>query len=311
MTYHPKQIMPSALFLATKTENNHIYLKDYVNRLSNPKKQVTPDDILAPEFIITQGLRFTFDVRHPHRGLKGGYLELLALANGKAALLPWLAAKSSPALLRKEMRALPPSPSQQSSEKKKSPAAAVPLDRRLEVAYSRANEVLKSAAVLSDAYFLYSPAHIWLAALLLVDEPLALFYLDTKIPPTSYPENTKPQTQPLPLKEKVIVTLRSCAKLLRSSGSSGGNSAGTGTGTATDSKQNREELIRIDKKLYQCRNPEKMDLIGINKAQKRDGVEAGGKLDGGVAKKRKLERERLERDGGDLFGPALGGGNNT
>ena len=234
-------------------------------------------------------------------------MELLALASGKAALLPWLAAKTSPARLRDEMRALPSSSVSQVLEKKSPATAAVPLDRRLEIAYSRANEVLKSSAILSDAYFLYSPAQIWLAALLLVDEPLTLFYLDTKIPPT--PESEEKESQPsiVSFKKKIILTLRSCAELLRASGSISGLN-GSSAGAATDSKQNREELIRIDKKLYQCRNPEKMDLIGINKAQKRDGVEADGKLDGGVAKKRKLERERLEQDGGDLFGPTLGGG---
>ena len=232
-------------------------------------------------------------------------MELLALANGNAPLLPWLAANSSSAILQEQMRTLPGPFSQQSSEKKQSPAAPVSLDRRLEIAYGRANEVLKSAAILSDAYFLYTPAQIWLAALLLVDRPLALFYLNTKIPSASDLDDTNSQARPVNMKDKVIATLRSCAELLQTSAAS---SSSIANGAATDNKQNREELIRIDKKLYQCRNPEKMDLVGINKAQKRDGIEADGKLDGGVAKKRKLERERLERDGGDLFGPALSGG---
>ena len=78
MTYHPKQIMPSALFLSTKTENHYTALKSFASKF--PK--TTPDDVIAPEFLVTQGLRFTFDVRHPHRGLEGGFMELLALASG-------------------------------------------------------------------------------------------------------------------------------------------------------------------------------------------------------------------------------------
>ena len=140
-----------------------------------------------------------------------------------------------------------------------------------------------------------------------------MFYLDTKIPeppepseiadPTNDDDNAAETKNSQAHKAKIVATLRSCAELLQSSAAT---NASSGSGSTDVQQRRREELIRIDKKLYQCRIPEKMDLVGINKAQKRDGIEPDGKLDGGVAKKRKLERERLERDGGDLFGPALG-----
>ena len=66
-----------------------------------------------------------------------------------------------------------------------------------------------------------------------------------------------------------------------------------------------DEFKRIDKKLYKCRNPEKVDLVGINKAVKRDGGDAVGGVDEKVVKKRKLERERSEREGDDIFGGPL------
>ena len=66
-----------------------------------------------------------------------------------------------------------------------------------------------------------------------------------------------------------------------------------------------DEFKRIDKKLYKCRNPEKIDLVGINKAVKRDGGDAVGGADEKVVKKRKLERERSEREGDDIFGGPL------
>lgn len=65
-------------------------------------------------------------------------------------------------------------------------------------------------------------------------------------------------------------------------------------------------LMGIDKKLYKCRNPEKMDLVGMHKAQKRDGKEGEG-LDEKVVKKRRMERERVEREGEEVFGGVIGG----
>lgn len=337
MTYHPKQIMPAALFLATKTENYHIYLRDYAARLSsNPKRPVTAEDVLAPEFLLTQALRFTFDVRHPHRGLKGAYMELLSLADGSAVPAPAQDDASAhpfdaPAL-RDAMHRLPlplPPPraagaaeeqmtdgeqttggktdgkmkqdtgeatgdatgedtgenageksgknTTQNGKGRAAPVQHAALVRRLEAAYGRASDTLKSAAVLSDAYFRYTPAQIWLAALLLADEPVAAFYLDTKLAP--------------PLHAKVLGTLRRCAALLDAT-------------AASPVDRDRDELVRIDKKLYRCRNPDKVDLVGLNRVQKRDGA-ADGDVSGSAVKKRKLEREKQEKEGDDLFGPSL------
>lgn len=66
-----------------------------------------------------------------------------------------------------------------------------------------------------------------------------------------------------------------------------------------------DEFKRIDKKLYKCRNPEKVDLVGINKAVKRNGGHAVGGVDEKVVKKRKLEREMSEKEGADIFGGPL------
>ena len=61
---------------------------------------------------------------------------------------------------------------------------------------------------------------------------------------------------------------------------------------------------KIDKKLHFCKNPEKADLVERHRAVKRDAA-ADGKLDESLAKKRRLEREKMERDADDLFGPSL------
>jgi cyclin H len=269
MTYHPKEIMRTALFLSTKTENSYISLDDFTAKF--PK--ATREDVLAPEFLLCQGLRFTFDVRHPYRGLEGGYMELLALATGKGVAGPHSTA-SSTQIEQQEMKHLEPA-----KGGGKAAISAEDVVKRIENAKGKANEVLKTSALLTDAYLLYTPSQIWLSALYLVDKPLTRFYIDTKFP------------TPSELKPKLLNTLRVCADLLRSSPS------------ADPGEVEMNELKKIDKKLYKCRNPEKTDLVGMNRAQKREGAEDG--FDAKVIKKRKLEREKSEKEAEDIFGSAL------
>ena len=271
MTYHPKQMMPSALFLSTKTENHYISLKSFVSKL--PK--TTSDDVVAPEFLLTQGLRFTFDVRHPQRGLEGGFMELLAISVGtyQASVGPELSAKS----LQQQMLAL-------DSPVKGQPKAtsSVDLKARIQTAHGRAKETLKTSALLTDAYFLYTPAQIWLAAFFAADEPLAQFYISLKLPSSGG------------IISKLMVTLKACTNMFKSSPS------------IQPGEAEIKELTRIDKKLYKCRNPEKVDLVGINKAQKRDGeAKEDVALDEKVVKKRKTERANGLDDADSIFGPAL------
>ena len=262
--------MPTALFFATKTENNYIRLENFAEKLPN----ISAEQILAPEFLLTQGLRFTFDVRHPQRGLEGGFMELLALAHGKGQPAPGI--NMSSAALQDEMTQLdsgsPNTPKTRSAKE---------VVARIERAHGEARKILKTSALLSDAYFLYTPSQIWLATFLLVDEPLARFYLETKVAKSS------------PLWSKLMITLQACAHLLKSSTS------------ADPGKEEKSELKRIDKKLYKCRNPDKLDLVSINKAQKRDGEGKEGELDEKIIKKRKLERETSLKEGEDVFGPPL------
>ncbi|KAL9067989.1 MAG: hypothetical protein Q9161_006512 [Pseudevernia consocians] len=271
MTYHPKEMMPAALFLSTKTENHYTSLKIFASKL--PK--TTPESVVAPEFLLTQGLRFTFDVRHPHRGLEGGIMELLGLAQGMGQAISGIPKSSEQ--LQKEMVDI-----QAAKEGSKKSRSADEVIRRIQVAHGKAKEVGKSSALLTDVYFLYTPSQIWLSSLFLADEPLARFYIDTKIPTPSI------------IKPKLITTLQSCAELLRSSAS------------ANPGEAEMKALTKIDKKLFKCRNPDKVDIVGINKAQKRDSEGTGGNgLDEKVIKKRKLEREKSEKEAEDIFGPTL------
>ncbi|KAL9028265.1 MAG: hypothetical protein Q9180_007192 [Flavoplaca navasiana] len=265
MTYHPKEIMRTAVYLAMKSEDNFHSVRSFAEKLAVPT-----EDILAPEFLLTQGLRFTFDVRHPFHGLEGGFLELLAFTNGQGEAGAMI--QKSPKDIREGMLEVPP----KAKDVKE-------LVTRCQTAHGRAKELLKTAALLTDAYFLYTPSQIWLSALFMVDEALARFYLDTKLPPISE------------MKPKLFTILQQCAGMLRSAPA------------AQPHKEEKKELKRIQKKLEQCRNPQKLDLVGINQAQKRDAdMDGGGGLDGNVAKKRKLEREQSMKESEDLFGPVLG-----
>ncbi|KAI4191745.1 MAG: hypothetical protein LQ346_004629 [Caloplaca aetnensis] len=270
MTYHPKGIMPTAVYMAMKSEDNFHYVKTFAAQL--PK--ITTEDILAPEFLLTQGLRFTFDVRHPFNGLEGGFMELLAIANGKGQGGPLV--NKTPKEVREEMMAISPVPGSGKATNAKD------LVLRIQKAHAIAKELLKTSALLTDAYFLYTPSQIWLSTLMLADEALARFYIDSKLPAMSE------------MKLKLLATLERCAEMLRESP------------IAHPDKEEKKELKRIDKKLVQCQNPRKMDLVGINEAQKRDPDRNGGDgLDESVAAKRKLERQKSMKESDDLFGPAI------
>ena len=288
MTYHPKQIMPSALFLATKTENYYVPLAKFARGI----KKTSEADILAPEFIITQALRFTFDVRHPHRALKGAVMELGALSQG-TAVLPVLPAKhEAGGRGRKEvgewmelMRRLP-----------RGEGVPGSVDARINRAYDVAKGTLGQAAILTDAYFLYTPSQICFAALYMADRPLTLFYLGTKFPDARMVE---PATSSSEAEFGFVETPSVLGKLLRTLASLAELLGGYRTG-----KEARDECVRIDKKLYQCRNPEKMDLVGLNRAVKRDGA-VDGEVSESAAKRRRVERERERREGEEVFGGEL------
>jgi len=279
--------MSSALFLATKTEAIHFPLKDFVERIKTVKglEKITEDEVLAPEFIITQGLRFAFDVRHPFRALKGAYLELLSLVNvAKGGKSPEWISTSSENLARQLLDLPKPGPT---TDVRFGPhgqrASPLVFEKRVKAAYDSAKERLEFDVLISDAYFLYTPSQIVFATLWLADPPLIEFYLSLKMNiETSFRDNPK--------KHKIMTVIKDCGQLLLEH--------------ASQSDALFEEVREIEKKLHHCRNPEKADLVRLNQAQKRDAAE-GGRLDENVAKKRKLEREQNAREAEELFGPDI------
>lgn len=305
MTYHPKSIMPCALFLATKTDNFYMSLRSFAEHIPNS----SAEDIIAPEFLLTQGLRFTFDVRHPFRSLEGGIMELSAIAQGEGAPGPHHPSQT-PAGLKAALQSIPPLPSDPSSGK-----PPTSLTTRIAKAHHNTREILKLAAQMTDAYFHYTPSQIWLSALLIADKPLAEFYLDTKLGPavsSAEPPSSSSQTSPAAmlsaLRTKITSVLDSCSALL---------TAYTQSHTSTTPDPARmKRLKQIGKKLYRCQNPEKIDLVALNKAQRREessaaptptpsAVPSGPVSEAAdetdlerAAKKRKLEGEKSTEGGG-------------
>lgn len=285
MTYHPKTIMPCALFIATKTDNSYMSLRQFADGVPG---DTSAEDIITPEFLVMQSLRFTFDVRHPFRGLEGGLMELSAISQGLGEPAPHLP-QQTPDSLRQSILSLPQPPN--------SPASSS-ISERLARAHHNTREMLKSAAQMTDAYFLYTPSQIWLSAFFLADQPLAEFYLDTKLP--NPPDTADPFNQ---LRAKLFKTLTACSSLLQSY-----------KPIASDPEQ-KKVMRRIGKKLYHCQNPEKVNLAGQKRIPAAAAASAAAAAAASasdpatpesemerLAKKRKLEGEQKAQDifGGEL-----------
>jgi cyclin H len=257
-----------------------------VERYAASLPKTTPEDILAPEYLITQALRFNYEVRHPFRGLKGGHLELIEMARGNATTPSSIS--QTPSELQRAMLELP-----RNAKGPQTKMSLPELEKRITDAYGYASHILKTVALLTDAYFLYTPSHIWLSAHLLADEPLTLFYLSTKTPPSH------------PMHAKLLATLRSCASLLSSHPTFNPPNQ-TPEEKAVRDKKEKEEMSALMKKLRQCRDPDKIDLVKLNQAQKRDAVVAeGGALEESKAKRRKVARENYEKEADEFWGPEL------
>jgi cyclin H len=281
MTYDPRTISRSTMFMANKIETHSLTAEEYAARLVN----TTADTILASEYLILQSLRFDLEIKHPFRGLKGGNLELMAMARGNAS--PIASCDQTPAEMQRTMLTLPFTPS--------SPATyltVLQLEKRITEAYIFAAHVFKTTALLTDAYFRYTPPQIWLSAHLLVDEPLTLFYLSTKFTATSS------------IYTKTVTTLRSCFSLFVSHWSFISKNMSKEEKEARNTKKTEEFRVLL-KRNKRCMIHDKTKLVELNQARKRDLLQADGELKGSKAKKRKSRREELRKESDDFWGPEL------
>ncbi|GJN91207.1 hypothetical protein Rhopal_004225-T1 [Rhodotorula paludigena] len=71
MDYHPRNIMLTCVFLATKTENFPISIDTFAAKVKTP-----PAGILSLEFLVSQSLHFEYKVHHAHVALSGLVLDM-------------------------------------------------------------------------------------------------------------------------------------------------------------------------------------------------------------------------------------------
>jgi cyclin H len=268
------------MFLASKVEGAMRPIDHFATNF----KKTTAEQILAPEYVIVQGLRFNFDVRHPFRALKGGHLELMEIAKGTYEGPNHMEEGMTSADLSGRLMKLP--------NKKGQPTNTTmqDMEKRITEAYGFASHILKTAALLTDAYFLYTPSQIWLAAHLLADTPLTTFFLEIKLPSSS------------PHFSKLQAVIRQCADLLSSH-----RSYISTINPKADDSEHKAKVKNLIEKLKSCRDPDKVDLVKLNQAQKRDAVnEEENGVEESKAKRRKLGRETYEKASDDFWGPELG-----
>ncbi|KAI1390493.1 cyclin-like protein [Hypoxylon trugodes] len=77
MTYPPQELIKTCLFFGCKAEGSFIRVQKIADTFPN----TTGEMILAAEYILCQGIRFAFDVRHPFRALEGTVMELRSLGD--------------------------------------------------------------------------------------------------------------------------------------------------------------------------------------------------------------------------------------
>ena len=274
MTYDGNKIAKTAFFLALKLElgSRAGSAAAFAERLPKTSRE----DIVAPEYTIVQALRFNFDVRHPFRGLKAIHLELGEMVRGNYVGVAQ-EKQAAPATQAQALKILRAASVKEAVDK---------LDKQI---YTHAKDILYMSANLTDAYFLYTPSQILLAAHSLAAPALTDLYLDTKMPPSS------------PAYSKIKATIKSCADLLASHRSF--------TPHPVQDKFSWMDMDipttkKVMKKLKQCRDPFTQDLVALNAGKKRDVVQDGS-LEEGKAKRRKLNRERAEVESDAFWGPEL------
>ncbi|KAI9498699.1 cyclin-like protein [Zychaea mexicana] len=76
MDYHPKDVLLTCLFLATKSEGERISIEQFVLDLQLPDSDV----VLGLEFIVSQGLKFEYLIHHPYRPAYGFFLDMQTIS---------------------------------------------------------------------------------------------------------------------------------------------------------------------------------------------------------------------------------------
>ncbi|KAK9780461.1 putative Cyclin C-terminal domain-containing protein [Seiridium cardinale] len=77
MTYPPTELLKTCLFFGCKADGYYMRLSKFADKFPNTSAEV----VLAAEYVLCQGIRFAFDVKHPFRALEGTIMELRRLGD--------------------------------------------------------------------------------------------------------------------------------------------------------------------------------------------------------------------------------------
>ncbi|CAK7267753.1 hypothetical protein SEPCBS119000_002712 [Sporothrix epigloea] len=285
MTYPPAQLFKTALFFGAKSEGYYHKLDGFAEKFPN----TTAADILAGEFLLCQGIRFAFEVKHPFRALEGAVMELRRLVDLDAQRQTETADSDTP---NDEL-----------------------TDSRVSAAHRRAREILKFSPLVTDAYFYYSPSQIMFAALWLADRALVERLLlgetfsrpggsdsattsSTATPATpilpgvgTAPKKKKNEAanweriNGAPVRDRVMAAIQACSELLETELPE--------RFTEYWGQPESNNMIKpLLKKLKLCRDPDRFNLVALQKAKKQGAVKS-------------YTKGRLEEDGA-VFGKSLG-----
>ncbi|RDA85001.1 hypothetical protein CP532_3894 [Ophiocordyceps camponoti-leonardi (nom. inval.)] len=259
MTYPPTELLKTCLFFGCKAEGFYFRLAKLAEKFPN----TTSEQILAGEFLLCQGIRFAFDVRHPFRALEGAILELRRLRPDEEA--------------------------------------------RIIKAHTRAREILKFSALVTDAYFHFTPSQIMMAALLIVDSGL----VDDLIPKPKVngdAESAEVLRVSADVYDKIMATIERCRAMLEEEPPERMSEYWGAPETLKSVKQLR-------KKLQKCRDPDRADLVALQRARREQAVAKPAKTPGTAAANDGVvfgaaDRDAKRRKVGtseDPFGPSLSG----
>ncbi|KAI0378497.1 cyclin-like protein [Hypomontagnella monticulosa] len=249
MTYPPQELIKTCLFFGCKAEGYFIRVQKIADTFPN----TTGEMILAAEYVLCQGIRFAFDVRHPFRALEGVVMELRRLGDFD--------------------------------------------DDRINQAHRRTREILKFSPLVTDVYFHYTPSQIMYAALAIADEELVKGMFTEAF-----------ASQGDEAKDKIWDIIQGCKKMLE-------KEPPEKMATYWTDAEGMKAIKALRRKLIKCRDPDRADLVALQKARReqaaqkpkaKSGANADEKVFGnGINEERESKRRKVALDGGDIFGPPL------
>ncbi|KAH9996753.1 cyclin ccl1 [Xylariaceae sp. FL0662B] len=248
MTYPPTELLKTCLFFGCKAEGTYMRLQKFAENFPN----TTAAEVLAAEYILAQGIRFAFDVKHPFRALEGSIMELRRLGDFD--------------------------------------------DNRINRAHQRTREILKFSPLVTDAYFHYTPSQIMFAALAMADEELVHRVLQDALAGDGGAS-----------KDKIWGVIEKCRAMLEEEPPERmANYWGT--------PESNKTIKPLTRKLRKCRDPDRVDLVALQKAKREQALENGKAKSGaepdddvfgdGDDEEREAKRRKVAA-GGDIFGPPL------